>query len=60
MSDPKEIIEEKCAQTAACRPFLEELQKCSARIEARGEKNTETCIQELFDLQPCIDKCVRT
>lgn len=59
MSDPKEALEEKCAQTAKCRPLLEELQKCAARVEARGEENTETCIQELFDLQPCIDACVR-
>lgn len=58
MSDPKEILEEKCAQTEKCRPLLEAYQKCAARVEARGEANTETCVEELFELQPCIDNCV--
>ena len=58
MSDPKEALEEKCKQLAECRPLLEELEKCTRRVEARGEANTETCVQELFELTPCIDKCV--
>lgn len=58
MSDPKEVLEEKCSQLAECRPLLEELEKCTRRVEARGEANTETCVQELFELTPCIDKCV--
>ncbi len=58
MSDPKEALEEKCKQLAECRPLLEELEKCTKRVEARGEANTETCVQELFELTPCIDKCV--
>ena len=56
--DPKEILEEKCTQIEECRPLLEALQRCTARVEARGEANTETCIEELYDLQPCIDNCV--
>ena len=60
MSDPKEILEEKCAQTEKCRPLLEAYQRCASRVEARGEANTETCVEELFELQPCIDSCVRT
>lgn len=58
MSDPKEVLEEKCAQTEKCRPLLEAYQRCVARVEGRGEVNTETCVEELFDLQPCIDNCV--
>lgn len=59
MSDPKEILEEKCAQTEKCRPLLEAYQRCAARVEARGEANTETCVEELFESQPCIDNCVK-
>lgn len=58
MSDPKEMLEAKCAELERCRPLLEELEKCSARVAARGDKNTETCVQELFELTPCIDNCV--
>lgn len=58
MSDPKEILEEKCAQTEKCRPLLEAYQRCAKRVERRGEANTETCVEELFELQPCIDNCV--
>ncbi len=60
MSDPKEVLEEKCAKTENCRPLLEAYQRCAARVEARGEANTETCVEELFELQPCIDNCVNT
>ena len=58
MSDPKEILEQKCAQTEICRPLLEAYERCVARVEARGEANKETCVEELFELQPCIDNCV--
>lgn len=58
MSDPKEILEEKCKQIPECRPFLEELEKCARRVEARGDANTETCVQEFFELSACVDKCV--
>ena len=59
MSDPKEILEEKCAKTEKCRPLLEAYERCVARVEARGEANRETCEEELFELQPCIDNCVK-
>ena len=58
MSDPKEVLDEKCAQTEKCRPLMEAYERCVARVEARGEANTETCVEELFELQPCIDNCV--
>jgi len=58
MSDPKEVLEEKCAKTEKCRPLLEAYQRCAERVEARGEANKETCVEELFELQPCIDNCV--
>lgn len=37
---------------------MEAYERCVARVEARGEANTETCVEELFELQPCIDNCV--
>lgn len=60
MTDPKEILEEKCSKTEKCRPLLEAYERCVARVEARGEANRETCEEELFELQPCIDNCVKS
>jgi hypothetical protein len=57
MSDPKEILEEKCAQTEKCRPLLEAYQKCAARVESRGEANKETCVEELFESIDCFRGC---
>ncbi len=32
---------------------------CTKRVEARGDKNTETCTQEFFAFVHCVDHCVR-
>lgn len=56
--DPKEAIEEKCKESKGCLPLLEELERCSQRVE--GKPGTaETCVQELFQLRSCLDACVR-
>jgi hypothetical protein len=56
-SDPKETLEELCRNTAKCMPLWLELIKCEKRVEKNPERE-ETCVQELFDLTPCIDQCV--
>lgn len=58
-ADPKEAIEAKCRETTACRPFLDALEQCNERVA--GKPGTaETCVQELFELRSCLDKCVHT
>jgi hypothetical protein len=56
-SDPKETLEELCRNTEKCKPLWLELIKCEERVEKNPERG-ETCLQELFDLTPCIDQCV--
>ena len=56
-SDPKETLEELCRDTEKCKPLWLELIKCEERVEKNPERG-ETCVQELFDLTPCIDQCV--
>lgn len=57
VDDPKEKLEILCRESKECQPFLQELIKCSKRVEGNAG-TTETCVQELFDLSPCIDNCV--
>jgi hypothetical protein len=56
-SDPKVLLETKCRESDKCRPFWLELVKCERRVTKHPVRE-ETCVQELFDLQPCIDQCV--
>lgn len=58
VSCPKERLEELCRQSVACRDYLEKYEECARRVQSRPG-TTETCTEELFDLTPCIDKCVR-
>ena len=55
--DPKETLETLCRDSDKCKPFWLELIKCEDRVNKNPERE-ETCVQELFDLAPCIDKCV--
>ena len=57
MPDPKEQLEAECQESAACLPFYKKLLECTERVEKNPETG-ETCTQELFDLTPCVDKCV--
>lgn len=56
--DPKETLEQLCRDSEKCKPFWQELIRCEERVQKDPERG-ETCVQELFDLTPCIDKCVQ-
>lgn len=56
-NDPKVLLEAKCRESELCRPLWLKLVKCEQRVQKHPERE-ETCVQELFDLTPCIDKCV--
>ena len=57
IADPKERLEKFCQETPECKPLLNALLECNARVSAKSNTK-ETCMQELFDLTPCVDKCV--
>ena len=53
--DPKEFIENECARKE-CANLFKRLVRCTERVQSND--TTETCAQELFELSPCVDKCV--
>ena len=57
VEDQKTQLEEECRQSSECLPLLKVLQACNERV-ARHPSTPETCVQELFDLLPCVDRCV--
>lgn len=56
--DPKDKLEALCRESEKCKLYWLELIKCEERVRSTSG-TTETCVQELFDLTPCIDQCVR-
>lgn len=58
ISCPKEKLEEACKRSKACIGLLAKFEACEERVRSRPG-TSETCTEELFDLTPCIDACVR-
>ena len=56
MRDPRLLLEAKCLKN--CREFVQKLNECEKRVRSREGLTSETCVQELFDLTPCLDQCV--
>lgn len=54
---PKEILEEKCRNSAKCQKYLERYEECARRVQSRPG-TTETCVEEFFDLAHHVDNCV--
>merc|ERR1712212_771783 len=55
--DPMEALREQCSKTAHSIALLDELNKCTERVESRS-MTEETCTQELFDFIGHRDNCV--
>lgn len=55
--DIKDKLEEECAKSAACIGMYRRLVECTMRVRNDSESK-ETCVEELFDLTPCVDDCV--
>lgn len=53
--DQKEFLENECARNQ-CAKLFKRLVRCTARVQSHD--TTETCAQELFELSPCVDRCV--
>jgi hypothetical protein len=56
IKDPKLLLENKCLEN--CREFVQKLSECEKRVNSRQGFTSESCVQELFDLTPCLDNCV--
>lgn len=56
--DPKELLQLKCQQSKECAPLFERFVNCEKRVRSKEGKTSETCVEELFDLTPCVDKCI--
>lgn len=56
IKDPKLLLENKCLES--CRELVQKLSECEKRVNSRQGFTSETCVQELFDLTPCLDNCV--
>lgn len=52
--NPRPAIDKLCEKS--CKTETAELAKCTARIKAKG---SGSCEPWYFDLQKCIDACVR-
>merc|ERR1712055_513688 len=55
--DPLETLRETCSKGAHAVALLDELAKCTERVESRT-MTEETCTQELFDFIGHRDNCV--
>lgn len=55
--DPKIRLEKECQKTPKCQPLLEKFMNCEKRVLSK-KKTKETCLEELYDLTACSDKCV--
>merc|ERR1712002_1129157 len=55
--DPMEDLREQCSKDAHSIALLDELNKCTERVESR-DMTEETCTQELFDYIGHRDNCV--
>merc|ERR1711912_36584 len=55
--DPMEALREQCSKDAHSLALLDELAKCTERVESRT-MTEETCTQELFDFIGHRDHCV--
>lgn len=55
--DVKDQLEEECAKSPQCIALYNKLIRCTQRVKNNPETE-ETCVEELFDLTPCVDKCV--
>ncbi len=56
-SCPKEKLEEKCSQTAACQMLMAKYEECAKRVGSRPG-TAENCREEMFDFTICVDHCV--
>ncbi|KAJ3352190.1 hypothetical protein AMAG_09840 [Allomyces macrogynus ATCC 38327] len=54
IQDPKEIIDEACGNTSACAAMKAKMDECTARVEDGAH---ETCVEEFFHFQKCVDAC---
>jgi ubiquinol-cytochrome c reductase subunit 6 len=57
--DPKEELEEQCAQTK-CHSYKHHYDECAARVTGAidaGEKPDEDCVEEFFHLTHCVTAC---
>merc|ERR1711990_1398664 len=55
--DPMETLRESCSTGAHAVALMDELNKCTERVESRS-MTEETCTQELFDFIGHRDQCV--
>jgi len=56
--DPHGAIREECNESASCRGFTEHFRHCQERVEGGDLKfKGETCVEELFHMMHCADKC---
>ena len=57
VSNPQEILKEKCGERPKIAAFFSKLQTCNDRVSSRT-KTEETCAEELFDYMDALNNCV--